>query len=78
MGLGSTFEGMADEVPNGEVIYIPTSRIVFDPENPRLPKTIDATDESSVLEYMLRDATLTDLKVFLNQMLIKIILLLLH
>ena len=52
---------MAGEAPSGEVIDIPLSRLVFDPENPRLPRSVDANDEGSVLDYMLRDATLTDL-----------------
>lgn len=33
----------------------------FDPENPRLPRSIDSSDESCVLKWMLDDASLADL-----------------
>jgi hypothetical protein len=33
----------------------------FDPENPRLPSTIDKENEQAVLEWMLDDATIIEL-----------------
>ncbi len=39
----------------------PVDQLTFDPENPRLPSTLDKRDERKVLEWMLRDATITEL-----------------
>ena len=35
--------------------------LVFDPENPRLPSTIDGNNEEEVLRWMLRDGALIEL-----------------
>lgn len=40
---------------------IPIERLLFDPQNPRLPRSIDRHSRSSVLEWMLTDATLIEL-----------------
>lgn len=36
-------------------------RLHFDPDNPRFPKSVDGTDATSVLRFMLADANLIDL-----------------
>jgi len=43
------------------VEYVSIEKIKFDPENPRLPSTIDGNDESAVLDWMLDDASLIEL-----------------
>ena len=48
-------------VENKEIEWMPVDRLRFDPENPRLPSTIDKTDDGKVFEWMLKDATLTEL-----------------
>ena len=40
---------------------IPVEDLRFDPENPRLPEGIDASDQDAILEFMLEDAGLLDL-----------------
>lgn len=40
---------------------IPVERLRFDPENPRLPEGIDASDQRAILQFMLEDAGLLDL-----------------
>jgi hypothetical protein len=41
--------------------FIPIEELKFDPRNPRLPGHIQEEDESEVLRWMLRDATLIEL-----------------
>lgn len=40
---------------------IPVESLFFDPQNPRLPASVDAEDDSSVLDWMLGDAGLVEL-----------------
>jgi hypothetical protein len=40
---------------------IPLERLHFDPKNPRLPKKLEHATESEVLEWMLTDASLSEL-----------------
>src|SRR3979409_2678519 len=40
---------------------VPLEDLEFDPENPRLPSSIDREDEQAVLEWMLDDATIIEL-----------------
>ncbi len=40
---------------------ITVEELHFDPRNPRIPATVDATDEQAVLEWMLQDAGLVEL-----------------
>jgi hypothetical protein len=35
--------------------------LTFDPQNPRLPTSVDGSDESAVIDWMLRDASLIEL-----------------
>ena len=44
-----------------EIEWIPVDQLHFDPDNPRLPSTIDKTDEAKVFSWMLTDAMLTEL-----------------
>lgn len=50
---------MADLERNIE--YISLEKLLFDPENPRLPSTIDKKSERDVLDWMLQDATIIEL-----------------
>jgi hypothetical protein len=43
-----------------KIDYIPLENLLFDPENPRLPSSMDRNDEK-IIEYMLRDASLLEL-----------------
>lgn len=51
------------KVQRGERLLEPIAvkDLHFDPDNPRLPSTVDGRDEAAVLEWMLRDASLVDL-----------------
>jgi hypothetical protein len=49
---------MAD---NTEIYYVPLEKLVFDPQNPRLPPDLDKTNIEEILTYMLRDASLLEL-----------------
>lgn len=40
---------------------ISVSELFFDPENPRIPTAVDASDDSLVLDWMLSDASLLEL-----------------
>ena len=48
-------------VTERRVVRISVQDLQFDPENPRLPRSIDRSDETEVIRWMLQDATLTDL-----------------
>jgi len=49
-------------MPYNKGIYqIPISQLKLDPENPRLPERLKGSSEKDVLNWMLTDATLTDL-----------------
>lgn len=41
--------------------YLPVDDLHFDPENPRLPSSIDAGDDIAVIRWMLQDATIIEL-----------------
>lgn len=43
------------------VRFIAIDRLRFDPENPRLPSTVDVTDEQAVLAWMIRKETVIEL-----------------
>ncbi len=52
---------MVDTHPR-QIVHVPVTRLRFDPENPRLPRSLAAgASESDVLEWMLSDTSLTDL-----------------
>lgn len=40
---------------------VPVGRLHFDPHNPRLPQSVDGSNETAVLRWMLEDSTLLDL-----------------
>ena len=40
---------------------IPVESLHFDPQNPRLPSSVDGNNDMDVIEWMLRDATLIEL-----------------
>ncbi len=44
-----------------EVEFVAVSDLGFDPENPRLPRSVDGGDEGEVLTWMLDDATIIEL-----------------
>ena len=46
--------------PN-EIEYISLNKLIFDPQNPRLPKNIDSNNDEEIIKYMLRDASLLEL-----------------
>jgi hypothetical protein len=46
---------------NGEIAYILLENLRFDPQNPRLPSDVDSKNDESIIEYMLRDASLLEL-----------------
>jgi hypothetical protein len=41
--------------------YVPLEQLRFDPDNPRLPGSVDGSQPSQVLAWMLKDATLVEL-----------------
>lgn len=44
-----------------DLARIPVDQLHFDPLNPRLPKSVDGSDDQAVLEWMLQDAGLVEL-----------------
>ena len=46
---------------NSSIEYVSIDQLHFDAQNPRLPSTIDRNDESVVLDWMLKDATIIEL-----------------
>lgn len=52
---------MADLLPNKEIITVSIDDIELDTSNPRLPSTIDKSDENEILEWMLANASLIEL-----------------
>lgn len=48
---------------NGDktIEFIPVNQLRFDPDNPRLPSTVNGRDEKAVLTWMLEDATIIEL-----------------
>ena len=49
------------KAPDFDLEFLPIANLKFDPENPRLPESIDGDNESQVLEWMLDDASLIEL-----------------
>ena len=47
--------------PSYEIKFIPLDELIFDRNNPRLPKSINSRDEQSVLEWMLINENITEL-----------------
>lgn len=43
------------------VEFVPVASLAFDPQNPRLPRSVDGADEAQVLAWMLDDATIIEL-----------------
>lgn len=52
---------MATSPTTKSVVYLGLDELMFDPENPRLPATVDGDDERQVLEWMLVDEGLIEL-----------------
>jgi len=53
-----------DEEPHPEsksVKYLSIDRMRFDPENPRLPPSVDGTSMEEVIQWMIRESTLVEL-----------------
>ena len=44
-----------------EVLNLDEGQLLFDPENPRLPPSVDGADDTAVLAWMLGDSSLLDL-----------------
>jgi hypothetical protein len=51
---------VAGPIPH-EFVDVQLDNLRFDPENPRLPPTVDGTDEGAVLTWMLSDSSLSEL-----------------
>lgn len=51
---------MAGATPH-EFVEVHLGNLRFDPENPRLPPTVEGTDEGAVLTWMLSDSSLSEL-----------------
>ncbi|GBU26711.1 hypothetical protein R84B8_00221 [Treponema sp. R8-4-B8] len=49
---------MADD---NEILYISLEKLIFDPQNPRLPPDLNKSNIEEILKYMLRDASLLEL-----------------
>jgi hypothetical protein len=50
-----------------KIEFLPTDQLTFDPLNPRLPSSIDGSNEKAVLEWMLSDATIIELMASLGE-----------
>ena len=44
-----------------DFVRLPVEELHFDPDNPRLPASVDGSDEQAVLDWMLQDAGLVEL-----------------
>lgn len=49
------------DIAEKRIHYVSVDNLRFDPDNPRLPSTLDKDDEKAVLEWMLEDATILEL-----------------
>ena len=58
---------MSNERSIKEIKFISIENLIFDPENPRLPSRVDATEEEQVLKWMLEDATLIELMLSIGE-----------
>jgi ParB-like nuclease domain len=47
--------------PKISIDFVPVKKLLFDPKNPRLPSSVNPSDEKEVIEWMLRDATVIEL-----------------
>lgn len=47
--------------------YLPVEKLLFDPENPRLPSSLNKKDETAVLTWMLDDATILELMMSIGE-----------
>lgn len=52
---------MAELRDEAQIRWLPIEDLHLDPENPRIPASIDGGDESEVLRWLLEDASLLDL-----------------
>ncbi|MDD2903470.1 MAG: ParB N-terminal domain-containing protein [Syntrophales bacterium] len=50
-----------------KVEFIPIQNLKFDPYNPRLPSSINGQNQSAVLEWMLRDASILELMLSIGE-----------
>jgi hypothetical protein len=41
--------------------FVPVENLLYDPKNPRLPSSVNSSDEKEVIDWMLRDATIVEL-----------------
>src|SRR5882762_9376812 len=46
---------------NKSIQYEKVDNLLFDPDNPRFPSTLNGEDEDEVLDWMLKDATIVEL-----------------
>jgi hypothetical protein len=44
-----------------KIEFVPIENLKFDPNNPRLPSSVNGHDQAAVLEWMLRDASILEL-----------------
>ena len=52
---------VGESPPPQEIKWAPVESLEFDPENPRLPASVDRSDPSAVLRWMLEDASTLEL-----------------
>lgn len=52
---------LQSKLDQGKFKYIPLNDLLYDPENPRIPRKYSGADEISVIQYMLRDASILEL-----------------
>ena len=58
--------------PISNITMIPLSNLLFDPENPRLPKEFRGNrDEKAIIKHMLRDESLIELMKSIGHQLVK-------
>lgn len=50
-----------------EIEFIPIANLRFDPENPRLPSTVDGTDEDAVLTWLLARKNIIELMIAIGE-----------
>jgi hypothetical protein len=50
-----------------EIIYLPIDVLHFDPQNPRLPSSVDDKNEESVMKWMVMDGTILELMMSIGE-----------
>lgn len=48
-------------MPQGQIEYKSVDDLIYDPQNPRLPKSVDGSDEDEVIKWMIENENVTEL-----------------